>query len=138
MRAAARFVLPLFMSAMLVSPLVGEDKLNFSRDIRPILSNACYKCHGFDDKTRQANLRLDTLEGATSKLESGAVPVVPGKPAESELVRRITSTDATEKMPPPDSGKSITPQQVELLKKWVEQGAEFKAHWSFIAPVRLP
>jgi len=138
MRAAARFAWPLLIAVLVVSPLAGEDKVNFSRDIRPILSNTCYKCHGFDDKTRQANLRLDTLEGATSKLESGAVPVVPGKPAESELVRRITSTDASEKMPPPDSGKFLTPQQVELLKKWVEQGAEFKAHWSFIAPLRPP
>ncbi|MCI0359117.1 MAG: DUF1549 domain-containing protein [Planctomycetaceae bacterium] len=138
MRAAARFALPLFIAAVVVSPIGAEERLSFSRDIRPILSNACYKCHGFDDKTRQANLRLDTLEGATSKLESGATAVVSGKPAESELVRRITAADASERMPPEGSGKSLTPQQIELLKKWVEQGAEFKAHWSFVAPVRPP
>jgi hypothetical protein len=114
----------------------AEESPDFGRDIRPILSSACFKCHGFDDKTRMADLRLDTLEGATAKLESGTTAVVPGKTAESELIRRITSTDAGEKMPPADSGKSLTPREIELLTKWVEQGAEFQPHWSFVAPVR--
>ena len=114
----------------------ADDTIDFSRDIRPILSNSCFKCHGLDDKVRQAGLRLDTLDGATAKLESGAVAVVPGKPAESELVRRITAADASEKMPPTDSGKKLTPEQIELLTKWVAQGAEFKPHWSFVTPVK--
>jgi hypothetical protein len=141
MRAPARFALPLVAWALatpLAAPLAAEDQLDFSRDIRPILSNACFKCHGFDDRARQANLRLDTLAGATATLESGAVAVVPGQPAQSELVRRITAADAGERMPPEGSGKSLAPREIELLKKWVEQGAEFKAHWSFITPQRPP
>jgi hypothetical protein len=126
----------LSLVAILSSAARAGEGLDFGRDIRPILSSACFKCHGFDDKTRMADLRLDTLEGATAKLESGATAVVPGKLAESELVRRITSTDAGEKMPPADSGKSLTPREIELLTKWVEQGAEFQPHWSFVAPVR--
>jgi hypothetical protein len=118
------------------APVAAEDgKLNFNRDIRPILSNTCFKCHGFDDKTRMADLRLDTVEGATAKLESGATAVVPGNSAASELIKRLTATDDT-KMPPADSGKTITPEQIELLKRWIDEGAEFKQHWSFIAPVR--
>jgi len=114
----------------------AEDrKIDFSRDIRPILSNNCFKCHGFDEKQRQGGLRLDVKDGFGAKLESGAVAVVPGKPDESELVKRITHADAAEKMPPVASGKKLTPEQVELIKKWVTQGGEYKLHWSFIPPV---
>ena len=126
----------LFVATWAAQAVADEPKLDFNRQIRPILSDACFKCHGFDDKTRMADLRLDTLEGATAKLESGAVAVVPGKMAESELVRRITSTDDAERMPPEGSGKTLSPAQIELLKKWVEQGAEYKQHWSFIPPVQ--
>jgi hypothetical protein len=140
MRALTRCVCLLSLGLLPFSAVaedkLAEEKLDFGRDIRPILSNACFKCHGFDDKTRQANLRLDTAEGATGKLESGAVAVVPGKLAESELVRRITSADAGEKMPPADSGKKLSASEIELLKKWVEQGGEYKPHWAFVAPVR--
>ena len=114
----------------------AEKKINFNRDIRPILSNNCYKCHGFDDKQRQAGLRLDTQEGATKKLDSGSIAVVPGKHGESALVQRIISTDAQTKMPPAASGKVLTAEQVELLKRWVAEGAEFRQHWAFIKPER--
>src|SRR5262245_13908121 len=136
MRAAARWVLVCFLGFVWAKASAAEYKLEFNRDIRPILSNTCFKCHGFDDKTRQADLRLDLPEGATKKLESGAVAVVPGKLAESELVRRITAADPTERMPPADSGKFLKPEQIELLKRWVNEGAEFKKHWSFIPPAR--
>ena len=112
-----------------------EKKIDFSRDIRPILSNNCFKCHGFDEKQRQAGLRLDVKDGIGAKLESGAIAVVPGKPEESELVNRITHADPAEKMPPAASGKRLSPEQVELIKKWVAQGGEYKTHWSFIPPV---
>ncbi|MDX1944411.1 MAG: PSD1 and planctomycete cytochrome C domain-containing protein [Pirellulaceae bacterium] len=140
MRSLCRFLLA-FSSPLLLAGVIGpvtadEPPLDFNRHIRPILSDACFKCHGFDDKTRMADLRLDTAEGAMAKLESGAVAVVPGKLGESELVRRITSTDAGERMPPEGSGKSLSPQQIELLKKWVGQGAPYKQHWSFITPQR--
>lgn len=114
----------------------ADRKVDFSRDIRPILSDTCYKCHGFDEKERKGGLRLDTQEGALAKLETGSIAVVPGKSAESELVARITSTDPNEMMPPPASGKKLTPQQIELLKRWVDEGASWRGHWSFIAPVR--
>lgn len=114
----------------------AEPTLDFNRDIRPILSDACFRCHGFDEKTRAAGLRLDTAEGATAKLESGAVAIVPGKSGESELIQRITSTDDSTRMPPPDSGKTLTPEQIETLKRWIDEGAQFKAHWSFIPPER--
>lgn len=131
--AGAALVLFLFLAPEM--PARGDEKkIDFSRDIRPILSNNCFKCHGFDEKQRQAGLRLDVQEGFSATLESGAVAVVPGKSAESELVKRITHADPAEKMPPETSGKKLSPEQVELLKKWVEQGGEYKTHWSFIAP----
>jgi len=111
-------------------------KIDYNRDIRPILSNTCYKCHGPDEKERKAGFRLDTQAGAGQKLESGQITIVPGKSGESELYLRIASTDANEKMPPPDSGKVLTPQQIELIKRWIDEGATMRGHWSLIAPVR--
>ncbi|MBX7074633.1 MAG: PSD1 and planctomycete cytochrome C domain-containing protein [Pirellulales bacterium] len=108
----------------------AAEPLDFNRDIRPILSNACFKCHGFDAPQRQAELRLDTLAGATAELPSGMRAIVPGKSGESELVSRVRSTDASVKMPPPDSGKTLTAEQVELLARWVDEGAPYAEHWS--------
>jgi mono/diheme cytochrome c family protein len=112
-------------------------RVDFARDIRPILSESCFACHGPDDKARKAKLRLDTKDGAFGPLRSGGRAVVPGKAAESELVARITNADASEQMPPPKSGKKLTPRQVALLKQWVEQGAPWSTHWAFDPP-RLP
>jgi len=114
----------------------AADKLDFNRDVRPILSDKCFKCHGFDEKKREAGLRLDKLEGATQKLESGAVAIVPGKQAESELVKRILHADGEMRMPPASTGKTLTAAEIEILKRWIDEGAEFKGHWSFIPPVR--
>ncbi|HEV3004083.1 MAG TPA: PSD1 and planctomycete cytochrome C domain-containing protein [Pirellulales bacterium] len=110
---------------------------DYSRDIRPVLSNNCYKCHGPDETQRQAGLRLDQPEGATGQLESGATAVVPGNLAASALVVRITSANPDERMPPPASGKSLKPGEIELLTHWVEAGAEFRGHWSFLPPARV-
>lgn len=118
----------------MVAGLNADDRIDFNRDVRPILSDTCYKCHGPDTKERQAGLRLDQKESALGQAESGATAIIPGKPAESELVRRITSQDDAERMPPPDSGRKLTPDQIATLTKWVEQGAEWKGHWSFIRP----
>lgn len=127
----------LLLSTLIVfSAQADEKKIDFSRDIRPILSNNCFKCHGFDEKQRQGGLRLDIKEGATAKLESGASAIVAGKSGESELAKRINSADESTKMPPPATGKRLTPQQIELLTKWIDQGGEYATHWSFIAPVR--
>jgi hypothetical protein len=111
-------------------------KIDYNRDIRPLLSNTCYKCHGPDEKERKAGLRLDTQEGATQKLESGISAIIPGKSGESELFARIASTDPNEQMPPPNSGKSLTAQQIELIKRWIDEGATMRGHWSLITPAR--
>ena len=108
----------------------AESKIDFSRDIRPILSNNCFFCHGPDEKHREADLRLDTKAGA---FESA---VVPGNLKESALIERILATDADERMPPADSGKTLKPAEIELLKQWVKQGAEWQDHWAYVKPER--
>lgn len=108
-------------------------KIQFNRDVRPILSDKCYHCHGFDGNTREAGLRLDVREAAIKDKA-----IVPGDPLKSEALVRILSTDPDEQMPPPKSKlASLTPAEVDILKRWIEQGAEYEAHWAFI-PVRNP
>lgn len=108
--------------------------VSFNRDVRPILADKCFHCHGPDARTRKADLRLDTADGAFS----GKTPaVMPGKPAESELIKRILSADESEVMPPPESKKTLTPQQKETLQRWVEQGAKYQKHWAF-EPIEKP
>ncbi|MCH8828829.1 MAG: PSD1 domain-containing protein [Planctomycetes bacterium] len=109
-------------------------RVDYNRDIRPLLANTCYKCHGPDSKQRQAGLRLDQKKSAVGKLESGLRAVVPGDRKKSELWRRITAKDADERMPPADSGKTLTPAQIELIGRWIDQQAVFQKHWSFIPP----
>jgi hypothetical protein len=109
----------------------------FNRDIRPILSDACFHCHGPDQNTREAGLRLDVRDDATSATESGAVAIVPGHPEKSEVVRRILSTDEDDRMPPDRSHKSLTPRQKEVLSHWIAQGAEYQNHWAY-EPVQRP
>jgi hypothetical protein len=110
-------------------------KIDFSRDIRPILSDACFSCHGPDEQSREADLRLDTLTGLTEDLGE-TTPVVPGNSSESELIRRINASDPSELMPPPESNKSLTASQRELLAQWIDQGAHWEQHWAFTRPVR--
>ena len=110
-------------------------EIDFSRDVLPILSDACYKCHGPDDGSREAELRLDDEQ--SSKQDRGGYAVVQaGAADESELIRRVLSDDNTEVMPPLDSGKSLTPEQQDVLRRWIDQGAEWATHWAFVAPVR--
>ncbi|MBC8113878.1 MAG: hypothetical protein H7062_05850, partial [Candidatus Saccharimonas sp.] len=110
--------------------------ISFQQQVRPILSNTCFRCHGPDEKERQAGLRLDRRESAVSKLESGHVAISPGKADASELVRRINSTDPEVMMPPPSLNKPLSAADKRVLKSWVEQGAEYREHWSFVAPTR--
>jgi hypothetical protein len=127
----------------LFAPLAGvvsvwaQDgpSVEFNRDVRPILADACYRCHGPDANSRQAELRLDTQEGAVAK-HDGRAAIVPGKLAESELWRRIASPNPEERMPPADSGKRLSGEQIATLRRWIERGAEWQRHWSFIAPSR--
>ncbi len=110
--------------------------LEFNRDIRPILSDNCFACHGFDANTREAGLRLDTLEGATLELRTGGAAIVPGKPAQSKLLARVTSHDPGFVMPPPVTEKKLTAEQIDKLRLWIEQGAHYQDHWSLIPPKR--
>src|SRR6266496_2751792 len=118
-------------------PAFGAEKnIDFNRDIRPILSDHCYACHGPDENKRKAGLRLDRPEEALKTLKSGNRAIVPGDTEQSTLVQRLTSRDPDEVMPPPKEGKALRAEQVELLIRWVKEGAKRKNHWSFIVPER--
>ena len=118
----------------IVTPGLAAGPVDFNRDIRPILAGKCYACHGPDEDKRKADLRLDTRAGATQDL-GGYAAVVPGKPETSELWKRIVSTDKDEVMPPPSSPKQLTGKERDLLRQWIDEGAEYQEHWSF-RPVR--
>ena len=124
-------LLSMLIAMTTAGALADAPRVDFNRDIRPILSDTCFTCHGPDKETRKANLRLDVRESAIKKSA-----IVPGKPGESELIRRIVSTDPDEVMPPPEGTKKLKPQQVELLKRWIEQNAEYTMHWAFVPPKR--
>jgi hypothetical protein len=110
--------------------------IQFNRSIRPVLSDNCFNCHGFDPSKRKADLRLDTQEGATATNKEGTVAIKPGDLKASELWRRINAADPKVHMPPPDTGKQLKPEQVAVLGKWIEQGAQYQKHWAFEPPVR--
>ena len=132
--ARAPFAAPVFcIAALLVGPTLADEKVGFNRYIRPILSDNCFECHGPDENTREADLRLDTRDGALADL-GGYAAVVPGKPEESELWRRISSEDPDEQMPP-DAEKRLTPAQIGAIRRWIEQGAHFRRHWA-LEPIR--
>ena len=110
--------------------------MDFTNDVRPILSEYCFHCHGPDKSTREADLRLDLSKGAMKDL-GGYSAVVPGKPEDSELVFRLHSDDKDELMPPPETGKRLNDKQKKILEEWIKQGAEYKEHWSFL-PISKP
>ncbi len=116
------------------TPMKHADKVDFNFDVRPILVQNCYLCHGPDISSRKANLRLDTFEGAIAKREGGKHAVVPGKSHKSELIKRITYEDPAMRMPPMESNLKLTQSEIEILRKWIDQGAEWKPHWAFIKP----
>jgi len=119
--------------------LSAADDIDFGREIRPILSDKCFQCHGADEGTRSAELRLDLREEAIAPRD-GTAAIVPGKPDQSLLVNRICANDPDERMPPAESNKSLSPAQVELLQKWISQGARYADHWAFqpVEPVVVP
>ncbi len=129
------FGLLLSLGSIAVAQDVGPD---FNRDVRPILSQFCFKCHGPDEGHREAGLRLDLREAAIRATESGATAITPGKPAVSELLRRIDSTDADLVMPPPSSNMMLTATQKKTLRDWIAGGAPYAAHWAFVAPKPAP
>jgi hypothetical protein len=125
----------LFVSA----PAFGasDEAVGYNRDVLPILADNCFQCHGFDKAQRKAGLRLDSAAGAMVVLESGERAITPGKVAESGLIERILTTDADDLMPPKKTGKHLTAEQKETLRRWVEQGAKYEPHWAYIPPVRV-
>ena len=120
----------------LISGLSAED-LRFNRDIRPILSENCFFCHGQDPKHREAKLRLDVRAEALMEHDSGFA-IVPGHPEKSEILKRLRSHNADDQMPPPESNRKVTPAQIELIHRWIAQGAPYEKHWSFVPPEKAP
>ncbi len=121
--------------ALTLGTVFAAEKVDFQKEIRPILSDMCFHCHGPDKETRMVGLRLDVKADAFAKRRSGA-PIVPGKPEESLIFKRITHEKTALRMPPAASHKTISEEQVAVLKRWIEQGAEWQEHWSFVAPVK--
>jgi hypothetical protein len=127
---------PLFVPGwVLAATPAPADAVDYARDVLPILSDNCYHCHGPDEAARKAKLRLDLQEGAL-RVKGGVAAVAPGKPADSELIRRVTSDDPDEVMPPRDGVRKLTPAQVDTLKRWVAQGAKWGTPWAFVPPAR--
>ncbi len=131
---APRFVALTLLA--LASSLTGA--VDFNREVRPILSDRCFACHGPDAATREAGLRLDTFEGAVEKLESGKRAIVPGDPKASEIFTRIHEQDPDEIMPPPKLNRPLTNAEREILVRWIGEGATYARHWAFIPPVKHP
>ncbi|AMV21311.1 DUF1553 domain-containing protein [Planctomyces sp. SH-PL14] len=135
------FVIPAILLSLTTQPGQAAPPIDFNRDIRPLLSNNCFFCHGPDPAERKGGvdgLRLDTFEGATTDLGSGHVAISPGKPDTSALLERITTDDPDLQMPPKGKGKRLTPAEVELVREWIRQGAKYAKHWSYELPIRPP
>ncbi len=137
MKFAPAFIFPLLAAPLLAAEQPLPEKIEFNRDVRPILSDTCFKCHGFDPKHREGGRRFDTRDGALAENE-GVRAIVPGKLKESDAHLRLHSTDPDEQMPPPKSGKKLTARQIAILDRWIEQGAEYQEHWAYIKPIRPP
>ncbi len=140
-RLLSPFVSAIAPVLLLAPGSFAQTPPDFQREIRPILSNVCYKCHGPDPDERKGGmkgsggLRFDTEEGSRADLD-GTHAIVPGHPEQSDLIARITSADPDELMPPPKSGKKLTPREIELLRQWIAAGAKYTKHWSYEKPVR--
>ena len=134
--SAVLIVLTFFSCKEKVRTSAAIDSVDYNLHIRPILSDRCFKCHGPDGNARKANLRLDSYEGAIAALkdEPTAHAIVPGDPASSEVYLRISSADTSMLMPPVKSNLKLNENEIELIKKWISQGAVYKPHWAFIPP----
>ena len=134
MRLRIPFLILALAGSAVAAPPGDGGEVQFNRDVRPILSENCFACHGPAASARKGKLRLDSAEDAILPHESGT-PVVPGRPEQSEILARITSADPDEIMPPPKTGKKISPAQVQTLKRWIAQGAAWQKHWSLLRPM---
>lgn len=132
----------LFLASFAAFPLAAADEgpvgIDYSLDVRPLLAERCFVCHGPDEGSRQAGLRLDRRESALAPADSGLAALVPGDPDKSQLLLRVASSHADLRMPPPESGPALLPQEVEVLRRWIAAGAPYADHWSFRPVVRPP
>lgn len=128
----------LVVSLALSGTVVAAEPPDFQRDVRPILADRCFTCHGFDEQSRQAGLRLDRFDSATTEADSGEIAIVPFQPEASELLRRITSDDESLRMPPEETGKTLSQAEAEMLRQWIAAGAQYAEHWSFQPPSSSP
>src|SRR5687768_466015 len=118
------------------APSASSGSIDFGRDIRPILSDKCFACHGPDAVNNKSKLRFDTEAHALADLGNGRRAIVPGKPNQSGLVKRISSENKATRMPPVNSGRKLTEQEIARLTEWIAQGAPWEQHWAFVAPAR--
>ena len=130
---AVRIMAICAISFVIANSVLAAEKVEFNRDIRPILSDKCFICHGPDSAKRKGDLRLDRREAAIAVRDDNAA-IVPGKSVASELIRRVSTSDVDLQMPPADSNLKLTPAEIQLLKRWIDEGAEYQAHWSFLPP----
>jgi hypothetical protein len=130
----SRYSLPLCLGLIVCSSVHGQNGLEFNRDVRPILSNNCFLCHGPDKAARKGDLRLDNDLNAYDDREGGVRVIVPGKPDESELYKRLITHDAAKKMPPAKANKTVTDKEIAVIKTWIEQGGKYEKHWSLLPP----
>lgn len=116
----------------------AAEPVDYNRQVKPILAGKCFACHGPDAETRKAGLRLDTREGALAETESGGFAIVPHKPDEGDLLARVAESDPDLRMPPAETGKQVTPEELAILRRWIAEGAEYQPHWSFVRPTSPP
>ena len=133
---AAAGLVPL--AALAAGPRPKGAPVDYNRDVRPILSKNCFACHGMDPKKRAAGLRLDVRDEAVRAQKSGITAVVPGTPDDSEMIARVLEADESLRMPPRKAGPRLTPAEVDVLERWVTQGATFAEHWAFVKPQDRP
>ena len=135
-RVGTTFFMLALLGASLSKTACADDAISFDRDVRPILSDKCFACHGPEEASREGGFRLDVKESAFGEADSGSHPIVPGDVEASELVARITSDDESLRMPPVDSHKTLSEEEIETLRRWVAEGAPWNKHWSLVPPVR--
>ena len=131
-------MLRLSSACLLASAVTPAGAIDFNQEVRPILAQHCFACHGMDEHSRKAKLRLDLPESAHGKGKSGEIAIVPGQPDKSELVRRIFSHDSDELMPPPESKKPMSDKDKAILRAWIAEGGKYQAHWAFSTPKQAP
>src|SRR5947208_2790212 len=136
-RAALRVWIGLLIVLPARPAVAQKPSLEFNRDVRPILADNCFACHGPDPGQRKADLRLDTEQGAFAD-RGGYRVLEPGKPEQSELIKRVSGTAKKGHMPPARFGKKLTAAQIDTLTRWVAEGAVYQKHWSLIPPKRPP